>query len=117
MFAAFEFRLQQFYRAANDATLQLHKTSIERDPAVHGGEQAECSFATNVCGLDSGAILQDGLQRKDGTLREMGVLEDAPASQTMAPSLSLTGSRWESIRLRLDASKAACNRLLPACSL
>jgi hypothetical protein len=39
------------------------------------------------------------------------------ASQMMAPSLSLIGSRWGSIRLRLAVSKAPSNRLLHAVSL
>jgi hypothetical protein len=42
--------------------LELHNASIERDPAVHGGEEAECAFAPDVGGLDCGAILSFGLQ-------------------------------------------------------
>jgi hypothetical protein len=42
-------------------SLQLHKTSIKGAPAVHGREEAECSFAPNVCGLNCGALLQNGL--------------------------------------------------------
>jgi hypothetical protein len=44
--------LQQFDRAAHHAALQLHKTSVEGDAAVHGREEAECSFAPYVCGLN-----------------------------------------------------------------
>jgi hypothetical protein len=58
VFAALEFRLQQFDRAADYAALQLHKTSIKGDAAVHGREEAECSFAPNVWGLNCRAILQ-----------------------------------------------------------
>ena len=60
MFAALEFRLQQFDRAANHAALQLHKASIEGDAAVHGRKQAECAFAPYVCCFNCGAVLQDG---------------------------------------------------------
>ena len=87
VFAAFEFRLQQFYRAANNATLQLHKTSIKRDPAVRGCEQAEGSFAPNVCGFDCRAVLQNSQQRKDSTLREIPPLPSPLAPRRPRPNL------------------------------
>jgi hypothetical protein len=52
--------LQQFDRTANYATLQLNETSIKGDAAVHGREEAECSFAPYVCGLNCRPVLQDG---------------------------------------------------------
>src|SRR5450432_639125 len=73
--ALLELRLQQFDRAANHVTLELHKTSIKRNSAVHRSEQAERPFASDVCSLDCGAVLQNGQQREDGALREIGVLE------------------------------------------
>src|SRR5476651_2467277 len=60
VFAALEFRSQQFDRAANHAALQLHKTSIKGDTAVHCREESEGSFAPYVCGLNCGAVLQNG---------------------------------------------------------
>jgi len=60
VFAVLEFRLQQFDRTANYATLQLNETSIKGDAAVHGREEAECSFAPYVCGLNCRPVLQDG---------------------------------------------------------
>ena len=38
--------------------------------------EAECSFAPDVCGLDCRAVLQNGQQREDGALREIGMLEE-----------------------------------------
>src|SRR3984893_4679514 len=60
VFTALEFRLQQFNRTSNYATLQLHKASIKGDATVHGRKEAECSFAPYVCGLNCGAVLQNG---------------------------------------------------------
>jgi hypothetical protein len=45
VFAVLEFQLQRFDRATNHAALQLHNASIKGGPAVHGGEETECSFA------------------------------------------------------------------------
>jgi hypothetical protein len=60
VFAVLEFGLQYFDRASDRAALQLHYAPIERDPAVHSREEAECSFTPYVSGLDSRAILQNG---------------------------------------------------------
>ena len=77
VFAALEFRLQQFDRAADHAALQLNKTSIEGHAAIHGREEPECSLAAYIRGLDCRAVLQNGEQRKDGALGEIGVLKEA----------------------------------------
>src|SRR5450755_4112351 len=77
MFAMFEFRLQKSDRAANHAALELNQTSIEGNATVHRREQAKGSFAPDVSGLDSRAVLQHGEQRKHGALRKIGVLEEA----------------------------------------
>ena len=60
VFAALEFRLQQFDRAADYVALQLHKTSIKEDAAVHSHEEAKRSFAPNIRGLNCRAVLQNG---------------------------------------------------------
>lgn len=56
MLAVLEFQLQQFDRTANHAALQLHNAAIKGDPAVHGGEEPEGSFASYVCGLYGRAV-------------------------------------------------------------
>ena len=104
VFAALEFRLQQFDRAANHAALQLHKTSIEGDAAVHGREEAECSFAPDVCGLNCRAVLQNGQQREDGALREIGVLEEAAR-------LADDGTKLELDRLKMRVDPLAAGSL------
>ena len=72
-----EFRLQKINRAANHAALKLNQASVEGDPAVHRGKQAEGAFAPDVRCLDSRAVLQHGEQREHGALRKIGVLEEA----------------------------------------
>ena len=74
MLAVPEFMLQQFNGTSDRVALKLHDASIKGDPAVHGGEEAERAFASDVGGLDRGAVLEDGQQRQDGTLRKVGVL-------------------------------------------
>src|SRR5450631_3436233 len=76
MFAMLEFRLQKSDRAANHAALELNQTSVEGNATVHRCEQAEGSFAPDVGGLDSRAVLQHGEQREHGALRKIGVLEN-----------------------------------------
>src|ERR1700736_1102171 len=71
-----EFRLQKVNRAANHAALEWDQASVEGDPAVHRREQPEGSFASDVRGLDSRAVLQHGEQREHGALRKIGVLEN-----------------------------------------
>ena len=72
-----EFILEQLNRTANRMALELRNASIERDPAVHGGEETECAFAPDVGGLDCGAILQNRQQRQNRTLRKIGMLQNA----------------------------------------
>jgi hypothetical protein len=72
-----EFPLKYFDRAANSAALQLNKTAVEGDPAIHGREKAKRAFASNVCSLDSRPVLQNGQQRKYAALGEISVLEKA----------------------------------------
>ena len=101
MFAAFEFRLQQFDRAANHAALQLNQTPIKRHAAVHGREQAECSFAPDVCGLNGRPVLQNSQQRKHGALREIGVLEETAGLADDGSELELDG-----LKMRVDPPAA-----------
>src|SRR5450631_1387370 len=75
MFAMFKFRLQKSDRAANHAALELNQTSVEGNATVHRCEQAKGSFAPDVGGLDSRAVLQHGEQREPGAFRKIGVLE------------------------------------------
>jgi hypothetical protein len=76
VFAVLEFQLQQFDRASNHAALQLHNASVKGGPAVHGGEETECSFAPYVCGLDGRAVLKNGQQRENRPSRKISVLEE-----------------------------------------
>ncbi|GAB1715759.1 MAG: hypothetical protein NTAFB05_08010 [Nitrobacter sp.] len=76
MFAALEFRLQYFDRATKRAPFQLNKTPIERNATIHGREEAECAFAPYVCRLYCRAVLQNGQQREDGALWEVGMFEE-----------------------------------------
>jgi hypothetical protein len=45
VFTALKFRLQQFDRAADYVTLKVNKTTVEPHAALHGREEAKCSFA------------------------------------------------------------------------
>src|SRR5665213_810658 len=54
---------------------ELHDASVERNPAVHGGEQTEGAFAPDVGGFDCGAVFQHRQERENRTLRKIGVLE------------------------------------------
>src|ERR1700682_4049319 len=101
MLAALELRLQQLDRATNHGALQLHETSIEGGAAVHGREEAECSLAPDVCGLDCRAVLQDGQEREDAALREIDVLEETPRLADDGPKLELDG-----LEMRVDPRAA-----------
>jgi hypothetical protein len=57
--------------------LELHDAPVEGDAAVHGGEQAERTLAADIRSLERCTIFQHGQQRQHGTLRKIGVLEQA----------------------------------------
>jgi hypothetical protein len=102
VFTALEFRLQQFDRAANYATFQLHKASIKGDATVHGRKEAESSLAPYVCGLNCRAILQNGQQRQDSALREIGVLEETASLADQVTKLEL-----DRLKMRVDPLAAS----------
>ncbi len=72
-----KFILQQLDRTPGCVSFELHYAAVEGDSAVHGSEEAECSFAPDIGGLDCGAILQYGQQRENRALRKIRVLEEA----------------------------------------
>jgi hypothetical protein len=72
----------------------LHNASIKGGPAVHGGEETECSFAPYVCGLDGRAIFKNGQQRENRPLRKISVLEETA-------SLANDGAELKRDRLKM----------------
>ena len=75
--AVLEFILQQLDGTADRMTLELHNATVKGDATIHGGEQAKRTLAADIRGLDRRAIFQHGQQRQHGTLRKIGVLEQA----------------------------------------
>ena len=69
--------LQQFDRAANGVTFELNDAPVERNAAVHSGEQAEGALAADIGGLDGRTVLKNGQQRQNRALREIGVFQQA----------------------------------------
>ena len=103
VFAGPEFGLQQFDWAAGHVALQLHNASIEGNPAVHCGEEAESSLAPYVCGLDRRAVFQNGQQRKDSALRKISVFEKAASFADDGSELELNG-----LEMGFDSLSARC---------
>jgi hypothetical protein len=75
MIAFFELGVQGLNGTAEQRTLKLDDTLIEGDPAVHGRKEAERSLTPNICALDCRSVFQHGQERKDATLRKIGVFE------------------------------------------
>ena len=89
MFAVPEFGLQQLYWTANDVAFQLHDAAIERDSAVHRGEEAERALPAYVCSLDSRTVFQNGQQGENRALRKIGVLKMAAGLANDGPKLEV----------------------------
>jgi hypothetical protein len=68
--------------------LQLHDASIKGNPAVHCGEEAESSFAPDICGLNRRAVFQNGQQR-NSALRKISVFEKAASFANDGTELEL----------------------------
>jgi hypothetical protein len=79
----------------------LNQASVEGDPAIHRGEQAEGAFAPDIRGLDGRAVLQHGEQREHGTLRKIGVLEN-PAGLAN----HVTEFEHDRLKMRRDSREA-----------
>jgi hypothetical protein len=66
---------------------QLHDAAIERNSAVHRGEETERTFAAYVGSFDSRTVFQNGQQGENRALRKISVLKMAPSLANDGPKL------------------------------